>query len=131
MCRWLAHRLLSPKNHVEKKYLFKSKFPLSAEDAARFESGLALEDGYVTKPAEIELDAEGDGGIITLCEGKYHQIKRMLEALDNKIIYLERISFACLTLDNDALGRGEWRYLDVSEIEELRKIAGLDESSDI
>lgn len=127
----LAHRLLSPKNHVEKKYLFRSKFPLDAGDVSRFESGLELEDGYLTKPAKIDLNDEGDGGVITLCEGKYHQIKRMLEALDNKIIYLERISFACLTLDNDALGRGEWRYLDVSEIEELRKIAGLDESSDV
>jgi 16S rRNA pseudouridine516 synthase len=54
------------------------------------------------------------GGIITLREGKYHQIKRMLEALDNKITYLERISFGPLTLD-PALERGEWRYLSEEE----------------
>ncbi len=60
----------------------------------------------------------GMGGIITLTEGKYHQIKRMLEALDNKVTYLERISFGPLVLD-DALIRGEWRYLTDREIAEL------------
>ena len=58
------------------------------------------------------------GGIITLTEGKYHQIKRMLEALNNKITYLERIRFGNLTLDG-TLSRGEWRYLTESEIAEL------------
>ena len=126
----LAHRLLSPKNHVEKKYRFRSKFPVSAEDAKRFESGLTLDDGYVTKPAEIELSGEGDEGIITLHEGKYHQIKRMLDSLGNKITYLERISFANLTLDS-APPRGEWRYLSEKECAELEKIAGLLQDADI
>lgn len=126
----LAHRLLSPKNHVEKKYRFRSKFPVAAEDAARFEGGLTLEDGYVTKPAKIELFGDGDEGIITLHEGKYHQIKRMLDALGNKIIYLERISFANLTLDG-TLARGEWRYLEAGESAELERMAGLSESADI
>ncbi len=111
----LAHRLLAPKSHVEKKYSFKSNFPLSEEEAARFESGLTLEDGYETKPAKIELRGNGDEGVITLVEGKYHQIKRMLEALGNKITYLERISFGPLTLD-EGLGRGEWRYLTEDEV---------------
>ncbi len=110
----LAHELLSPKHHVDKKYRFKAQKPLSKEDAKRFEKGLTLEDGYVTLPANIELDADGMGGIITLREGKYHQIKRMLASLDNKIIYLERISFGPLVLD-EALGRGEWRYLTADE----------------
>ena len=87
----LAHRLLAPKSHVSKTYRFKSKLAVSKEDAARFEGGLVLEDGYETKPAKIELDESGDSGYITLVEGKYHQIKRMLEALDNKITYLERV----------------------------------------
>ena len=121
----LAHRILSPKNHVEKKYRFKSKFPLDPEDVKRFEGGLTLDDGYVTKPAKIELDESLDSGVITLHEGKYHQIKRMLDALSNKITYLERISFANLTLEASGLGRGEWRYLDENEINELEKIAGL------
>ena len=122
----LAHRILSPKNHVEKKYRFRSKFPLDPEDVGRFEGGLTLDDGYVTKPARIELDESLDSGVITLCEGKYHQIKRMLDALSNKITYLERISFANLTLESCGLARGEWRYLDDAEINELEKIAGFE-----
>ncbi len=118
----LAHRLLAPKSHVTKKYRFQSSLPISTLDAARFEDGLILEDGYVTKPARIELDKDGKSGIITLTEGKYHQIKRMLEALGNKITYLERITFGSLTLD-PALERGEWRYLCEEEISALEKEA--------
>ncbi len=114
----LGHRLLSPKSHVEKEYRFRSKFPISAVDAARFEAGVTLEDGYETKPARISLEGDGDGGIITLVEGKYHQIKRMLEALNNKITYLERIRFGPLTLDEGS-ARGEWRYLTEEEIAAL------------
>lgn len=114
----LAHKLLAPKSHVGKVYKFKSKFPVSEADAKRFEGGLTLEDGYETKPAKIELTGAGDEGLITLVEGKYHQIKRMLEALDNKITYLERLSFGPLTLDT-ALDRGQWRYLTAEEISAL------------
>ena len=121
----LAHRILAPKNHVEKKYRFHSKFPLEETDAKRFEAGVELDDGYMTKPAKIELFGDGSEGIITLHEGKYHQIKRMMEALDNKIIYLERISFANLALDGSGLERGAWRYLSDDEIRELENIAGV------
>lgn len=114
----LAHRLLAPKSHVQKQYYFESKLPISQADAARFEKGLLLEDGYETKPAQIELEGAGDRGVITLVEGKYHQIKRMLEALDNKITYLERIRFGPLTLPPD-LERGAWRYLTEEEIAAL------------
>lgn len=116
----LAHRLLAPKSHVAKVYRFKSKFPVSVTDAERFEAGLTLEDGYETKPAKIQLEGDGDEGLITLVEGKYHQIKRMLEALDNKITYLERLRFGPLTLDPD-LERGQWRYLTAEEMEQLEK----------
>ena len=115
----LAHELLSPKSHVSKKYRFKAAHPLSADEAKRFENGLVLEDGYETLPAKIELDGDGSSGIITLVEGKYHQIKRMLISLDNKITYLERITFGPLALDT-GLDRGEWRYLTEDEIEALK-----------
>lgn len=118
----LAHRLLAPKTHVSKEYRFSSKFPVSKTDAKRFEGGVTLDDGYVTLPAKIELDPDGMGGVITLTEGKYHQIKRMLEALDNKITYLERISFGELALDG-SLARGEWRYLTEEEIAQLESHA--------
>jgi 16S rRNA pseudouridine516 synthase len=114
----LGHRLLAPKSHATKIYRFESKFRLTDEEAVRFENGLVLEDGYVTLPAKITLDATGNGGYITLTEGKYHQIKRMLESLNNRITYLERVRFGPLTLD-PALARGEWRYLSDKEIAAL------------
>lgn len=109
-----AHRLLSPRRHVAKRYAFRCKFPLTHEECARFRDGLVLEDGYETKPADIELNEDMRSGVITLVEGKYHQIKRMLEALHNQITYLERISFGPLTLPVD-LDRGEWRELTPEE----------------
>lgn len=115
----LAHELLSPKSHVSKRYRFKAERPLTKEESERFENGLALEDGYVTLPAKIELDGDGSEGIITLTEGKYHQIKRMLISLGNKITYLERITFGPLVLDKN-LQRGEWRYLTDDEVESLK-----------
>ena len=107
-----AHRLLSPKHHVSKVYFFKSLSPLSAQDIEKLETGVDI-GGYFTKPCKIALQKE-DCGFITLTEGKYHQIKRMLEAVDNKIIYLERISFGDIKLD-PSLERGEWRYLTQEE----------------
>ena len=116
----LAHRLLSPRHHVKKSYRFGSRSELSESDVKYLEAGATLEDGYVTKPSEIELYSDRRSGIITLTEGKYHQIKRMLEAVGNKIIYLERITFGPLSLGEE-LGRGEWRYLTEEEIKKLEE----------
>ena len=118
----LSHRLLSPKRHVDKKYYFHSKFPLSEEDASRLETGVILDDGYETKPSKIELLGGGNEGYITLTEGKYHQIKRMLDSVGNKITYLERVTFGPLSLD-PSLERGEWRPLTDDEITALRNAA--------
>lgn len=116
----LAHRLLSPKHHVEKKYLFECKFPLTEEEIGYLEAGAELEDGYITKPSKIELFENRKTGYITLVEGKYHQIKRMLESVNNKITYLERVTFGPLCLDA-GLGRGEWRFLSEEEIKALEE----------
>ena len=116
----LAHRLLSPKHHVKKKYYFESKFPLTEDEISYLEKGATLEDGYVTKPSEIELFEDKKSGHITLVEGKYHQIKRMLESVNNKITYLERITFGPLVLDEN-LERGEWRFLTENEIKGLEE----------
>ena len=113
----LAHRLLSPKHHVEKCYRFLSRSPLSDEDMARLEAGVDI-GGYFTAPCRLER--EGEGYLITLTEGKYHQIKRMLEAVGNKITFLERISFAGIALPAE-LARGEWRYLTENEEKQLQE----------
>lgn len=112
-----AHRLLSPRHHAEKVYAFRCENTLSASDIDCLESGVKLDDGYVTLPAKIELNG-GREGCITLTEGKYHQIKRMFEAVGNNIIYLERVYFAGIPLD-PSLKRGEWRFLYENEIEKL------------
>ena len=115
----LAHRLLAPKRHVEKKYRFGCRNEVSEEDRQALESGLRLADGYVTKPAAVELFDDRKSGIITLHEGKYHQIKRMFGAMNNRITSLRRISFAEIELPSD-LPEGEWRYLTDEELSILR-----------
>ncbi len=115
----LAHFLLSPKRHVSKKYRFVSKFPITEETRAQLEAGVDI-GGYLTKPCKVEILP--DGGYITLTEGKYHQIKLMLDAVGNKVRELERITFGPLTLDR-SLSRGEWRYLNDEEIKLLEAYA--------
>lgn len=113
-----SHRLLAPKSHVTKTYAFRLKFPLSDADIAALESGVDI-GGYVTAPCRVVRDGEREGKI-TLTEGKYHQIKLMMEAVHNQVTHLERISFGPLVLD-PALTRGEWRYLSDDEIAALIK----------
>ena len=115
----LSHKLLAPKSHVEKSYRFGSERGVSEEERVRLEEGVYIEGGYLTKPAKLTLDSENaPSGVITIREGKYHQIKQMFEATSNKITYLERISFGPLVLDA-SLSRGEWRFLTEGEIEAL------------
>ncbi len=120
----LAHRALSPRRHVAKKYLFKCSalLPPSAEE--RFAAGLTLADGYECKSAVLEADEDRLGGVITLTEGKYHQIKRMVATLGSRVTFLERISFAGIELDR-TLSRGEWRYLSQEERDTLAAEAGI------
>lgn len=120
----MGHDLLSPRHHVEKIYRFTVKFPLTAEEVVGLEAGAVLEDGYVTKPSRIVLDADRKGGTIALIEGKYHQIKRMMESVHNQITSLERISFGPLTLDGAGLSRGEWRELTSDEVAALEALRG-------
>lgn len=119
----LAHTLLSPKHHVEKTYIFKCNEPLPKDVEERYENGITLADGYECKSAKIVCDADRLGGRITLTEGKYHQIKRMVAAVGSRVEFLERESFAGIPLDR-GLVRGEWRYLTPEEehlLEELGK----------
>lgn len=114
----LAHTLLSPKRHVEKKYLFSASSPLPPSAEQIFLDGVTLADGYECKSAGLLLSEDRTGGEITLTEGKYHQIKRMIASLGSKVVSLERVSFADIALDRE-LSRGEWRYLTENEINSL------------
>ena len=107
----LSHKLLSPRHHVPKTYRFETEKPLSRLD--ELEAGVTLEDGLVTKPCTVTPEGERRG-TITITEGKFHQIKRMFEAVDNRITFLERIDFAGIPLDPN-LPRGSWRYLTPEE----------------
>ena len=104
----LAHRLLSPKRHVEKEYYFKCAEPLCEGAEDRFKNNIVLADGYECKSAVLVPDPDRMGGRIILTEGKYHQIKRMIASLSNRVTYRERIRFSDILLD-DSLKRGEWR----------------------
>ena len=115
----LAHSLLSPKHHVEKEYFFRAAEPLKAGCEKLFRDGVTLADGYECKPAGLVLSEDRREGRITLTEGKYHQIKRMIAAMDNKVVFLERIRFSDIPLDS-SLDRGEWRYLTEEEIKILQ-----------
>ena len=116
----LAHRLLSPKHHVEKEYYFKCAEPLVAGAEEKFKNNIVLADGYECKSAELFCDSDRMGGRIILTEGKYHQIKRMIASLGNKVTFLERIRFSDIPLDS-SLQRGEWRILSEREKEILEK----------
>ncbi len=118
----LSHTLLSPKRHVEKEYRFECAEPLpeNAEDA--FFEGITLRDGYECKPSELKCDSDRLGGYITLTEGKYHQIKRMIASFNNRVTRLERVKFAGIPLDK-RLSRGEWRFLTDAEIKALENKA--------
>ena len=117
----MSHRLLAPARHVPKSYRYRCENPLSEGDEKRLCEGVHIEGGYLTKPCEINAEGEFEG-VITIHEGKYHQIKQMFGAVGNKITYLERISFGPLPLD-PSLGRGEWRYLTAEEIALLAEAA--------
>ena len=116
----LAHSLLSPKHHVEKEYYFTAAEPLDADAERDFREGITLADGYECKSAGLVLSEDRREGRITLTEGKYHQIKRMIASRSNRVTSLERISFGSIRLD-PSLSRGEWRYLTDEEIAVLEK----------
>lgn len=114
----LAHRMLSPKKHVIKRYYLKFDGILTDKKISRFEEGITLEDGYLCMPASYEKLSENEG-ILSIKEGKYHQVKRMLEALDCIVTYLKRISFGPIELDKD-LEEGKYRFLTEEELKRLK-----------
>ena len=113
----LAHKLLSPKNHVNKKYYVKYDGKYNDKFIEIFKKGIPLED-FTCKPAEF-VDLGNNEAYITISEGKFHQIKRMMEYVGCSVTYLERIEFGPLKLDSN-LKRKEFRPLTKEEIELLK-----------
>ena len=115
----LAHHLLSPKHHVDKVYLARIDGTADDADAAAFRQGLTLGDGTVCLPAELE-PLEPGWCRVTLREGKFHQVKRMLAARGKPVLALKRLSMGALRLD-EGLKPGEFRPLTAAEIDLLKK----------
>ena len=119
----LAHRLLSPKYHVDKRYLARVDGELSAADAEAFARGMTLGGGLECLPAGLEL-LPGHACIVTLREGKFHQVKRMLAARGAPVLYLKRLSMGPRVLE-DSLAAGAYRLLRAEEISALYRVCGL------
>lgn len=116
----LAHRLLSPRHHVDKVYEARVDGHLEASDAAAFAAGLTLADGLVCLPARLEILGP-DRCLVTVQEGKFHQVKRMLEHVGKPVRELKRLSMGPLQLD-PALAEGAFRELTAEEIALLRAV---------
>lgn len=119
----LAHRLLSPKYHVDKRYFARVDGELSAADAEVFARGMTLGGGLECLPAGLEVLPDRVC-IVTLREGKFHQVKRMLAARGAPVLYLKRLSMGPLTLD-DSLAAGAYRLLRAEEMLALYRACGL------
>ena len=117
----LNHKLISPKYHVDKVYYAEINAPITDKDIKAFENGVTLDDGYKCMSAKLMVieNLEDSSRVeVTVQEGKYHQVKRMFEARGKKVVYLKRISFGNLPLD-ESLEEGEYKELSESELEVL------------
>lgn len=115
----LAHNLTSPKKHVEKTYFVELLNPFSDIYIKDFSEGIVIDDGYKTLPSKLSI-IDDHHVYLTIMEGKFHQVKRMMEAINNKVVYLKRVSFGPLILD-DNLTVGTCRKLTKEEVELLIK----------
>ncbi|WP_294377055.1 pseudouridine synthase [uncultured Clostridium sp.] len=118
----LNHRLISPKWHVDKVYYAKIDKKVDERDVEAFKKGITLDDGYKCMEAKLDIISASDEGSeirVTIQEGKYHQVKRMFEAVGKKVVYLKREEFGGLTLDPD-LEEGEYRELSDEELALLK-----------
>lgn len=116
----MAHELLSPKKHVDKVYYAEVEGVLDQEDVVALKDGMTLADGLECLPAGLEILEGGSRCHVTLREGKYHQVKRMLAARGKPVQYLKRLSMGGLKLD-EGLEKGEWRPLTAAELTALQQ----------
>ena len=115
----LAHNLLSPKKHVDKKYFLKYEGIITEKGIKAFEEGIILDDGYKTMPAKL-IDLGNHEAHVIIKEGKFHQVKIMMEKINCKVTYLQRVEFGSLKLD-EKLEEGKYRLLTEEELNSLRK----------
>lgn len=117
-----AHRILSPKNHIEKTYEARLAESVTEGQLEAVRNGIGLKDGTKCLPAKVTVLADGEKPLveIKICEGKYHQIKRMFAAAGNGVIELKRTQMGGLTLDPNLKG-GECRLLDAHEVQKIEK----------
>lgn len=120
----MGHELLSPKKHVDKVYHAEVDGNINGEDVAALAEGLVLEDGLHCLPAGLEPLGDGRECLVTLREGKYHQVKRMLAARGKPVTFLKRLSMGPLALDETLLP-GEWRFLTKEELLALKSSVGM------
>lgn len=118
----LAHALLSPKKHVDKTYLVKLRDRISLQAAKQLEAGVDIGEDKPTLPAKVQI-LDDTTIYLTIHEGKFHQVKRMLKAVGNEVLFLKRTTFGPLTLE-DSLAPGNFRALTEEEIQALRKASG-------
>ena len=114
----LSHNLLSPKKHVDKTYYLETNDVLTIDDINKIKSGVLI-DNELTLPAKLEI-VEDNKYLLTIHEGKFHQVKRMILSVGKKVTFLKRIKFGSLVLDKD-LPLGSYRLLTNEEIENLKK----------
>ena len=118
----LAHNLLSPKKHVDKTYYVELNRKLTPGAIEKIENGLQLADNFITKDAKVKLyEDDRKKCFITITEGKYHQVKRMFGAVNNKVLYLKRVQMGNLMLD-ESIPLGEYRELTTEELEILKSV---------
>lgn len=115
-----AHDILSPKKHVDKKYFAVLEKNIAEHDIELLKSGITIDGGEKCLPAYVEASQKPNEIFITLHEGKYHQIKRMAEAVGNKVLYLKRLSIGGLALD-ETLREGECREITKEELISINK----------
>ena len=116
----LAHRLLSPKKHIDKVYFAKVKGVVTEEDQRIFAEGVSIGQGEMAKPSKLEILVSDEISEIrlTIQEGKFHQVKRMFLSVGKEVIYLKRLSMGTLQLDEN-LALGEYRPLTEEELKQL------------
>ncbi len=111
-----AHEILSPKNHIMKTYHATLERPVTEEDIRAFKEGIKLKDGTLCLEAEVKaLDSDTPMAEIKICEGKYHQVKRMFAALGNRVVFLKRVKMGELSLD-ESLEEGQCREITPDEL---------------